>query len=438
MIQCRIIFGIPVLGATTTLSEPIYMNTKNLIKILVAALITLIASPSMIEVYLRATSTFVPPISYIFDKNVGFVFDHKLSPGTVNSFGFVDKARNPGDTSKTRIIIVGDSFVSGTSLASNIEKELNAQFPGHQFEVIPMAFPGIGLGNMYSFVKQYGLQFHPSAVVAVFNSSTFANNSSILEAMKLRGHPDHPMRLFFDVKDGECSEVPIDPDFEKYTLKELPLVRPRTLYTVIEDNLERLLGHSYAFNWLKDIISQGDEHGFLREDKEFAYRYYQLASMPRIRKMLNGWSFPDDLDVNSMFWTATDTMPSVFINALDDTKCALLAFDDLAHLNNFKFMLAISDDCTFPNELMMREFKFRSQHTKRIFIEQECKNKIVALAKETKTHFIDLYEQFSGKSLALHYFNDIHWNEDGIKTAANGISNSIASEFEKDLSSKTF
>ena len=402
-------------------------------KFFVVALITLIATPLAFEIYLRATSTYVPPISYVFDKNVGFVFDHNRSPDIVNSFGFVDKYRDPKDTSKTRIIIVGDSFVSGTSLASNIEKMLNAQYPGHQFEVIPMAFPGIGLGNMYSFVEQYGLQFHPSVVVAVFNSSTFANDSSMLEAMKLRGHPDHPVRLFFDVNDGECSKIPIDPDFEKYKLKELPSVRQKTIYTAIEGGLERLLGRSFAFSWLKDIVSQGDEQGFLREDKEFAYRYYQLASMPRIGKMLEGWSFPDDLDMNSMFWTATDKMPPVFIHALEDTKCALHAFDDLAYSNNFKFMLAITDDCTIPSELVVREFEFRSKHTKRIFIEQEYKNKIVALVKETRTPFVDLYSQFQGKSLELHYFNDIHWNEDGIKTAANGIGGSIVSALEKDL-----
>jgi hypothetical protein len=399
-------------------------------KFFIAALIVLLATPLVIEIYLRATSNYISPINCIFD--------HTGSPGFVNNLGFVDRSRNPEDTSRTRIIIVGDSFVSGTSLAPNIEKLLNAQIPGHQFEVIPMAFSGIGLGNMYSFVEQYGLQFHPSVVVAIFNSSTFANNSRILEAMKLRSHPDHPVRLFFDVKDGECSKIPIDPDFDKFKLKELPSVRPKTLYTIIEDTFEKLLGYSYAFNWLKDVISQGDELGFLRGDKEFAYRYYQLASIPQIGKALEGWSFPDDLDMNLMFWTATDKMPPVFIDTLNATKCALQAFDDLAYSNNFKFILAISDDCSVLNELLVKEFKFRSQHTNRVFIEQEYKNKIISLAKETKTPFVDLYEQFRGNSSALHNFNDIHWNENGFKAAAKGISNSIVSACGKDFSPKTF
>ncbi|WP_144005086.1 hypothetical protein [Solidesulfovibrio fructosivorans] len=378
--------------------------------------------PLAFELYLHLTSNYEDPIGYVFHAKVGFLYDHKTCPDKVNSFGFVDKPRDVSGNKKKKILLVGDSFVSGTSLARHLEDDLNKSVHGEQVEVIPMGFPGIGLGNMYAFVKEIGSQFHPVAVVAVFNSSTFANDSRVLEAIKLRGHPDHPMGLFFEERNGECVQISADSNFKEYVLKESPSENRHTLYTVLESGLEKIFGRFYAYNWLKDIVAQGGDKNFLGMDREFSYRYYQIKSMPAYAGLLAGWSFPDDLDMNSMFWVATETMPPVFKSALSATKCALLAFNQLAEARDFKFFLAISDDCSVRNNLLQQEFRFRSKPTGRVFLAKEYKNKIVLLAKETRTHFIDLNDSFGDDPLRLHKYNDIHWNENGFRQAAASVS----------------
>lgn len=393
---------------------------------LLLALVAFVAPLLAIEAYLRFTTEYIKPYEYIFNKDVGFVYDHNATPDRVNKLGFVDKARDMASDNRRRILVVGDSFVSGTSLASRIESEMKTLFPGQNFEAIPMAFPGVDLGNMYSYLVHYGLTFKPEAVVAVFNSSTFANNSSILEAIKLRAHPEHPMGYFFTERDGGCAAIPIAPDYQKHFLKELPPAHSRTLHTVIGDFLDKTLGWSFAYNWLKDVVSHSNETGFLRGDREYAFRYFQLSTDPRFKRLLSGWNFPEDLDVNNMFWTATDKMPGVFVEALKSTKCALIAFNELAATNGFQFLLAVTDDCSAQNELVKREFQYRSRMTERVFIDMECKNKIVSIARETGTDYIDLYETFGDKAVSMHYFNDIHWNQDGLKLAAGAIAKALA------------
>ncbi|UJX39203.1 hypothetical protein K9F62_10695 [Desulfovibrio sp. JY] len=385
-------------------------------------MLCIIAVPVAFEVYIRLTSKYETPINYAFHEKIGFLYDHKTCPEKVNEFGFVDKHRDIAGGAKKRILLVGDSFVSGTSLARDIEDALQEKVHGAQFEVIPMGFPGIGLGNMYAFVKYIGLQFHPIAVIAVFNSSTFANDSRVLESMKLRGDPDHPMRLFFEEQNGECVQVPADSDFKKYLLKELPDEHRHTLNTIFESWLEKLFSRFYVYNWLKNIVAQGGEKQFLRGDRESAYRYYQVKAKPAYTSLLSGWLFPDDLDMNSMFWVPTDTLPPVFQSALSATKCALFAFNMLAAEYDFKFFLVISDDCSVQNDMLQQEFKFRSKATGRIFSDKSYKNKIVLLAKETNTRFIDLYGGFGDHPLSLHHLNDIHWNENGFRQAAASIS----------------
>ncbi len=398
-----------------------------MLKISTPILLVLLLLIGTYELYLRLTSGYFTPLIYTFKDNIGFVYDHFAAPNVVNAFGFVDKDRNPNINDRKRVLIVGDSFVSGTSLAEQIERNLNKAIPEEHFEVIPMGFPGIGLGNMYSFVEQYGLLFKPVAVVAIFNSSTLANNSRLLESIKLGSHPDHSMRLFFEEDNGQCHKMPIDSNFQQYFLKELPARQSNTLYTEIDNFLKSTIGRLYVFSWLNDIVMSRDQYAFLSRDNEFAYRYYQLRSTPSFNQQLSDWLFPADLDINNMFWISTEELPVVFRSALNSTKCAFIEFDKLASANDFKFIVAISDDCSAQNSLQKSEFQYRSDKTQRHFIDQGYKNKVAAIAEETGTKHIDLFDAFRINQDAFHQYQNIHWNEEGIKIAAFSISKYIVS-----------
>ncbi|WP_428568642.1 MAG: hypothetical protein ACP59X_09770 [Solidesulfovibrio sp. DCME] len=398
-----------------------------LTKVIFPIVLLLILVIGVSELYLRMTSKYFAPLVYTFNKKVGFVYDHAASPGIVNDFGFVDKNRTPSDKHRKRVILVGDSFVSGTTLASQLEEDLNRQVPSESFEVIPMGFPGIGLGNMYSFVEEYGIEFNPVAVVAIFNSSTFANNSRILESIKLGAHPDHPMRLFFEESNGQCRRIPIDSDYQQYLLQELPAKQTNTIYTKIDQFLQSTLGRLHLFNWINDIVVSRDRQVFLSRDNEFAFRYFQLRSMPQFNKILSDWYFPRDLDINSMFWVPVDGLPSVFRDALNSTKCTLMEFEELAKVHNFTFVVAISDDCSIPNTLQRDEFNYRASQMHRKFAEYGYKDKVVTVARSTNTHYVDLFDSFKNNQDALHEYQNIHWNDDGISLAAFAISKYIAS-----------
>lgn len=376
------------------------------------------------ERYTRSTTTYVPPVRTLVDPKAGILFDHKSTPKIINPLGFDDKARDPSAAGKRRILLVGDSFVSGSPLIGMLETDLNDRTADRPFEVIPMAFPGIGLGNMYAYVEHIGLQFHPEYVVVLFNSSTFANNSGILNAIRLQQHPLHASQPFFQWRDGRCSLTAVDLDASKYALKELPSYRPRTFYVALEEFLEKHLNRFYLFNWLKDRVAVDDGKGFLSRDAQSAYRYQQLRSDPYYNALLADWNVPDDLDMNTMFWTPTDQMPGVFRNALECTKCALRAFDDLGDKNGFRFLLVITDDCSFLHNSRKKEFDYRNQKVKRPFVEEEYKNKIVALAKETDTDYIDLHADFGVEAPDMHAY-DIHWNSKGIQHAAAAIAKDL-------------
>lgn len=376
------------------------------------------------EHYTRSTTTYVPPVRFRVDAPTGIRFDPDSASTLINSLGFDDHARDPAATGKRRILLVGDSFVSGSVLIGMLENALNEGVKDRPFEMIPMAFPGIGLGTMFAYVEQLGLQFHPEFVPVVFNSSTFENDSAILNAIRERQHPLHASQPIFAWRDGQCSRISADPDASQYALKELPSYHPKTFYVVLEEFLEKHLSGLSLFNWLKDSVALDDAKGFLARDAQYAYRYQQLRSDPYYNALLADWNFPDDLDMNTMFWTPTDQMPGVFRNALDCTRCALQAFNELAKQNGFRFLLVITDDCSFLHNARKEEFDYRDQKAKRPFVDQEYKNKIIALAKQTHTDYIDLYQAFGANSPRMHAY-DIHWNKTGIQNAAAAIAKDL-------------
>lgn len=93
---------------------------KRLIMVPLALMLAMVA----FEGWLRATTGYRPLPSFIPKPGVGFVFDPASAPGLVNSMGFIDKERNPSAPTGERVLLLGDSFVSGTTLALRLEEQL--------------------------------------------------------------------------------------------------------------------------------------------------------------------------------------------------------------------------------------------------------------------------------------------------------------------------
>jgi len=395
-----------------------------LTKTLLAVLAVFLAA-GCLEGVVRVTSSYQHSPAYKLKPGVGFLYDPASSPGRVNSMMFLDRERDPAKTGAARVLLLGDSFVSGTTLAAHLERELSKTL-GKPVEVIPMGFPGIGLGGMLAFYETYGRAFAPEAVVAVFNSSTFANDAPLLSAIKLRQSPDRPCSPFVEARpDGTCGRLEADSTCLQDALADLEVhVRP-TLGLRLDEVLDRFLGWSYVYGWVKEWVGRDDPKGYAAFDHQFAYRLAQLRSRPDDARALEGWRFPDDVDMNMMFWTPQDTMPPVFRQAVANTACLLESLSETAKRGRALFLLAVTEDCTRPTPGMLREFERRNQSGKRLFVEAGALKKVLGLASSKNIQVVDLAPYFEGQSETAHPNNDIHLTEAGDRLAAKGISEAL-------------
>ncbi len=395
--------------------------------LLILSLACLLALAGL-EAGLRLTTDYKPQPAYVLRPGLGFVFDPASAPDRVNAMGFIDRERDPAGQAGERVLLLGDSFVSGTSLAARLEERL-AKDLGKPVEVIPMGFPGIGLGGMLGFYETFGRAFAPKAVVAVFNSSTFANDSPLLTAIKMRLDPDRPCSLFVTAgPDGTCRRLEADPACLQDLPSDLDVHRRPSLGSRLDAALDRVLGWSYAYGWLKDTVSRDDPEAYRAEDHQYAHRLARLRCRPELARAFAGWAFPDDLDVNMMFWTPEANMPPAFGQALADTGCLLETLARQARDQGALFLLAVSDDCTRPTPGMRREFELRARHVKRPFEEAGCLKKIAALAESRGIPLVDLAPDLAAVTATGHPDNDIHWTDAGNDAAAVGIAKALTAQ----------
>lgn len=173
----------------------------------------------------------------LFNPDIGFTFKPnstvRLTNGLdfaveqkANSLGFLDYERvkeKPDDL--YRILVIGDSYVEAAQVAIEekfhviLEKKLNEWSVKRPYEVMALGYSGCGTSNELSFYEEIGIHFDPDLVIILFVSNDFANNSSILEALRNGWHPYHPPRLFFE-KNGEngFKRITIEPDWKKHLI----------------------------------------------------------------------------------------------------------------------------------------------------------------------------------------------------------------------------
>lgn len=92
--------------------------------------------------------------------------------------------------------------------------------PGWRLSASAFGYSGTGQLNQLPFYDHFARHQKPALVVLVFVSNDFANNSTILEAIRNGWHPDHPPRVFArsDAANGGYSIIDIDPQWQKHLL----------------------------------------------------------------------------------------------------------------------------------------------------------------------------------------------------------------------------
>jgi hypothetical protein len=131
------------------------------------------------------------------DPELGWT-GNKNMPG-VNPQGFREERdfdRIDTQADKTRIIMLGDSFVYGNGAWPSITTLLEMKFQ-HQYEVFNLAVPGWGIDQMYLAYLKYRDQLRPDLVILAFIDDDVAR---VLEAFRRYEGLSKPS---FEVQNGD-------------------------------------------------------------------------------------------------------------------------------------------------------------------------------------------------------------------------------------------
>jgi len=382
------------------------------------------------EGYLRIQDSqqFNMVAAWDFNPKAGFTFRPNSALG-FNSFGFNDVEHSIDKPDGVlRIMICGASFVGPEGFPKTLSRLLAARYPDRRFEIILVTGPGIGLGDILALYEEFGRRFHPDLVLAVFTSIDFTRSSPLLEGIRQRFNPAHPPRVFLDLKqptaDGtQFTRLNIDADFNAKAPSSLPVL-PTSPYA---------LDHLLSWSRLYQKALAGLENIFrkpIHHSHEYIYRLAQFRLEPSLREQLEGWRYPDDLDLDDMFYS--ETMPQAFDNAVAITEETLRHIDSAVRLDGGRFLLVTTDECglILPyRRLRMEPLALKAGRT----IRDDALSKRLSRSKSFITT-IDLYPFFlaKGDPVAAHLANDLHWNEIGHQWAGEGIFEFITTH-ENDL-----
>ena len=105
---------------------------------------------------------------------------HHTITAVPNSYGFLQGETSINDNSKTRILLLGDSFTAAAYLPENfadiLEKKLNSYYNTDKIEIV-----NTGLGSYspiieYNILKHYGLMFKPKIVILNLDMTDVQND----------------------------------------------------------------------------------------------------------------------------------------------------------------------------------------------------------------------------------------------------------------------
>jgi lysophospholipase L1-like esterase len=304
---------------------------------------------------------FVPEIGFLYKPGAEIRWTNGLDFWTTqraNSLGFADREPAiPKPASTFRILLIGDSFVEALQvpteqkLQSLLGNALRRQFPERKYDVVAMGYAGTGQANQLPFIERYNETIKADLVVLLFVNNDFANNSPVLESVRRGWHPDYPPLLF------EISS--------EYRHRQLP---------------------------------GATEAG----------RVKVLRSLsPEYRRKLEGWD-PEKDPMDSVFFSE-GTLPPVFEEAVELTRCAFAAWKRRAEQDGFQLIVLATDNVTKGPG--MRNPKYGQIY------------RLQMIAQELHLPLLDLYPIFlnrGGPELA-RWKHDAHWNPTGHRWASEAL-----------------
>ncbi len=340
-----------------------------------------------------------------------------------NSLGFLDREpiqpeKRPGTC---QVTFIGDSFVEAAQVP--IEKKVQVVLESLARERIPalkittsgFGFSGTGQLNQLPFYDEFARAGRPKALILVVVANDFANNSSVLEALRNGWDPEHSPRLFARKNAAGQYEIqPIDAEWAKFTLKrpvEAAQMRAR-LHSILQ-------GRSLAYRWFygKVAILHPGVAKFLSGGASgvnlVSYFAEQLRQRPQFAKILEGWDPEKSPSLDGPFFEKD--MAPIFEEAVETSGFALDQY--LLRAKNDGFRL-----------LLLADYTLKPKKENNYYFDR-----VEKLARERGIPVIDHrkhIDESGGKPEDAHFRFDGHWSEQGHRWAAEAVMNYMISHPE--------
>ena len=414
---------------------------KAVVVSLLASLLTVVVFTIFAEGYFRLTVPFNKNYwPSQFSPNVG----HTLLPGAtlkhtngtdywqehkINSIGFLD--REPPNKSKKpnecRVAIIGDSFVEAVQvpLAKKfqviLENNLEQQHPDIDFTTLALGYSGTGQSNQLAFYDHFAKNYEIDLLILVFVENDFANNSSILEAIRRNHHPEHQPRYFFvrDPATGYFRGKDISPDFRGFHLVKNKQTRPKARR---ETTHTWLMQHSYFYLWLHkhlaidfpavaNLLSGTEKNADHRTP--WRERMEALEKIEGFENVFSGWRFPDDLNENMIF--LAEKLPGVFEDAIGATEASFSAFKERAINDGFSLLVL--------SGYGVKNMRVNNNYDREL-LENGYFHRLAEILDRLNIPLIDQYDYIKsggGEMMNARFARDAHWSETGHRWAAEAV-----------------
>ena len=287
-----------------------------------------------------------------------------------------------------------------------LQRLMQARWPGMAVETMAFGFSGTGQLNQLGYLDAYVRPRRPDLIVNVFVSNDFANNSSVLESIRVGWHPAHTPR-FFARESAAGSEIqPIDPDWSRYRLPAAKDERP-----FLHARLHRL---SRFYRWLYAKLSlqyPGIAASIGREPSEAdrtAARIEGLARLaPDAARLLEGWDPRKSPGIDAMF-DQPDPLPPAFAQAERFTGFAFDQFMSRGSADGAKLFVLGTHELTGTIE-----------------------RRALKLLQARGIPFVSLRDHIArknGRIADAHWRHDGHWTPQGHSWAAEALLERIAAD----------
>jgi hypothetical protein len=381
----------------------------------------------------EATFTFVPHAEIQWTNHLDFWVRQRA-----NSVGFADRdwdeAKPPG---VIRVAFIGDSFVEARQVPIEdkshvlFEAKANRALAPKKFETAAFGMSGTGQVNQLPFYDAVARKFHPDLVVLVVVGNDFANNSAILEGVRNGWHPEHLPRVFYVRRrpSDPFHRALLDGNYNSHYLPsgEGPTPTPGLRHSLDSSLRKRSLFYTWfaeAFKLRFPSLAAKAAHR-PTQDEIYSTRIAAIRKLPGYEHSLDGWNFPDDWDMDSMF--AAQRLAPVFSEAIAATGLALDEFKRRANEDGFRLVILMADLSENISNAAIEKLTANPLLERGRFI------RFKDLADRRGIPIVDMQEYLDRHKIApesVRWAHDRHWNPAGHEAAAAALLEAIQSHPE--------